>query len=496
VPVCFGDGFECYAAPADAIAGYWDSGTVGFTLVTGRFSGSQAIQNAVNNAWLVKTGTGTTDAVHHISCGFQQTAAISGTTLGLYFKLSDGATDQCSVVFRSDGAILLASGLPNGTVLATYTGAVTAASTWYQFEIEVVISNTVGRFRVRKLGNPSDDFDSGATLNTRPGTNAQANKLTVGAQASVSNHLLDDLLWRSDASSVPWVGDIRCFTRRPTSDAAVQWTPSGATVPVTPFAQTTTAATGGNGVTKYVPFIAPCTGTIGTVTAPITTAGTVNIKCAIYASSGTAPTTSLGSATAPVTNPGVGTATWTFGTPVAVTQGTQYWVGTCCDASSGVFGAFALGLGGLNGSTTYASFPAANPSSLTASAAPAHAITITPTAAINAPMVADNAQDGATTYNYSSTVGQSDLYGISAISSTPASVVAVTTRAYLQKSDAGTRNVAVQLKSGSTTVSSTSAALNTTWGWQSRTDTTDPATGAAWTAVGVNNAQVGVVVVA
>jgi len=110
--------------------------------------------------------------------------------------------------------------------------------------------------------------------------------------------------------------------------------------------------------------------------------------------------------------------------------------------------------------------------------------------------VSEQQQDAATTYVYSSNVNDSDLYGISAIGSTPASIVAVTTRAYVQKSDAGTRLAAVQLKSGSTTVQSTPVALNTVWGWVSRTDTTDPNGGGPLTAVGVNNFQIGCVVTA
>jgi hypothetical protein len=60
-----------------------------------------------------------------------------------------------------------------------------------------------------------------------------------------------------------------------------------------------------------------------------------------------------------------------------------------------------------------------------------------------------------------------------------------------QKSDAGTRNVALRLRSGATNVTGTSTALNTTWGWVWRSDTVDPATGAAWGVVAVNNLLIG-----
>jgi len=340
----FGDSFDLYATMADPIAGYWDSGfgvAAANTLVAGRFAGSQAVSLQSGITSLVKN-SGANDAIHHVVCAVRQTAALSGTTLGMYFQLSDAATNQCCIVFRSDGVILLTSATPAGTVLATYSGAVTAANTWTAFEFEVIISNTVGRFRARKNGNTSDDYDSLATvgnINTRPGANSYANKLSVGMNAAVNAQQVDDMLWRSDAASVPWVGDIRCYTRMPASDVSVQFTRS---------------------------------------------TGATNFSC-----------------------------------------------------------------------------------------------------------VDETLQNGATDYVLSSTAGQSDLYGIAALAATPVSVVAVTTRGFCQKSDAGTRNGAVQLKSGATTVQSTSTALSSSFGWLWRTDATDPATSAAWTPVAVSNATIG-----
>jgi hypothetical protein len=335
----FGDSFDLYAAVADVGAGYWDSAGAGATLQPGRFAGSQCIQWATAGITaLVKNSTATTDPVHHLVFAVRQTAAISGTTLGLYFQLSDGATNQVCVVLRSDGAMLLTSATPAGTVLDTYTGAISAANTWTAFEVEIVIHNTTGSWAVRKNGNTSNDRFTGS-LNTRPGANTQANKLTITTSGVLNAMQLDDLLWRSDAAAVPFVGDVRCYTRMPASDVQAQFSRS--------------------------------------------------------------------------------------------------------------------------------------------------------TGATNFSAVDEPQQNAATDYVFSSTVGQSDLYGIGAITATPVSVVAVTTRGFVQKSDAGTRNGAVQLKSGATTVQSTSTALSTTFGWLWRTDTVDPATSTAWTPVAVNNVTVG-----
>lgn len=485
----FGDGFDLYALPADFLLGYWDSGTLGFDLGAGRFSGSRAIIGNASSAWLVKS-SGSNDATHHIVCAFQQTAAISGTTLGLYFQLSDGATNQCCIVFRSDGAILLTSATPAGTVLATYTGAFTVASTWYAFEFEVVINNTTGSFTVRKNGNTSADFTA-TSLNTRPGTNAYANKLTVGRQAAVSLHYLDDLLWRSDSTAPAWVGDIRCYTRRPDTDASVAWTRPG-TFQVQPYFGTTTTISLAAGSGRYTLFTSQG-GTIGTLVVNLLVGYTGNLKCAIFAVSSGQPGAVLQAATAPINNPVLGANTFTFSPAVSIAKGTQFFVGICSDtlASNGTAcgNTAPYNLAGFTGSVAYASFPVANPGSLSTNNAQPVFPVVTP--AYNADAVADVYDDTTASYLSSSAPGAQDLYNLTGISSTPSTVVGVTTRGLLTKSDAGTRLAAVQLRSGATTVQSAGALSNSAWGWLWRSDATDPATGVAWTVSGVAAAQIG-----
>jgi hypothetical protein len=433
--------------------------------------------------------------VHHINVAIQQTSAITGSTNGAWFTLSDGATAQCTVVFRSDGAILLVAGISSGTVLATYTGAITASSTWYGFEIEVVVSNTAGSMTVRKNGNPSNDFASPTNLDTAATANNYANRLGIGNSSGSTPQHLDDFLWRSDAS-VPWAGELRCYTRMPVSDASVQWTPSGAVVPVPNYPGATNGATTlGTTLAQYFPFVAPFSGTISTLSLQCVAGGTASFKCSIYSQAGGAPAAVLGSATI-VVNPVAGTTTFTFSTPVTVVQGTTYYVALRGDLNAATWAYHTSPPGSYSYQTnalSYASFPVANPTSLSVSTSAGLQIlvNITPTGAVNAPFVADAMQDAAASFVSSSTVGQTDLYGIAPIAGTPASIIGVTTRALAQKSDAGTRNVALRLKSGATDVTGTSTALGTAFGWIWRNDLVDPATGAAWTAVGVSNLQVG-----
>lgn len=496
----FGNSFDLYAAVPDTVAGYWDSGSAGnFSLVAGRFAGSQALQNISATGFLAKS-SGVNDAAHHLVVAFRQTQAISGATLGAYLELFDGATAQCSVVFRSDGAILLTSGGPAGTVLATYTGAFPVASTWYAFEIEVVINNTAGSFAVRKNGNPVNDFTLGS-LNTRVSANNYANKLQFGMNATVSSQQIDDLFWRSDASSVAWLGDIRCYARAPASDASVTFSRAPATFTLPPFS--TSSAAGQQSVAgqpRYSGFISQGS-SLNSVSVTFATGFTGNVKCAIFACTSTLGATNsigaiLGTATAPIANPVAGTPiVFSFSPAVSLPFGTLFYVGVCSDTNSGTNSILGANVGPYSqyaviSNTAYASFPAASPATLTA---PASNHNYAPGfATANSLYVSEAQQDALTSYVYDSTPGDADFYGVASIASTPATVIATTTRAYMQKSDAGTRTAAVQLKSGATTVASPTLVLTTSgWLWAWRTDIVDPNTGAAWTPAAVNNCTIG-----
>lgn len=487
----FGDGFDLYATLAD-IGTYWDAGSSGGsgTLQAGRFSGSRAYQTntGTGSTGMTKT-SGANDAVHHFVFAFDKINTISaGTGIGTYISLIDGSTTQCSIGFRQDGAMVLFSGsapTSGGTPLAIYTGALTASNVWYAFEVEVVINSTTGSFTVRKNGNTgTPDFTLGS-LNTRVSANNYASKIQIGC-ANGTQEVIDDFLWRSDPTSVPWVGDIRCYTRMPASDVQAQFSKS----PATATQQNPSQNPGLNlqaGQPYYTPYTANYSGTIGLATVYLQGSYTGNMKCSVFSSVGGAPAAVLGSAT-PISNPTAATNTFTFPTPVPVVKGTQYWIGFCSDTFlSGGWNMGASGPGGYS-TTAYASFPVASPAFTGGTYTVTSSIIITPT---NSTLVSEAQQDGTTSYVYDSNIGDNDLYTIAASATTPQSTVCVTTRGFFEKSDAGTRGAAVQLKSGGTTVQSTSTALNTVWGWLWRTDLTDPNTSAAWTATAVNNVQVG-----
>jgi len=486
----FGDSFDLYTNAADVSPGFWDTYAAGsgpFVAQPGRFAGGRSWGPASN--WSFSKSSGQNDAVHHINLAFIFTSAISGTTQGTYFTFRDGATAQATVAIRSDGALQLYSGSNGGTLLDTYP-LNPVVNQWFVFEVEVVINNTTGSWTIKKSGNTGTADHTLGSLNTRAGTtNNYANALIVGMGGGFGNFNFDDLLWRSDPTAVPWAGDIRSYTRMPASDQQKQFTPN-----LTSTTQNinTAATTSGGGFSIYSIFNPQIDGQLTSVGVSMNTAYTGNVKVALFSTNASNnPGTVIASA-ANLVNPAVGFNTTTFASPPTVMRGTQYFIGTMPDGSATFNAGSASTLGRYTNSTTnpsYAAFPQANPQ-IYGNSNPI-VLQATLTAVDNFSFVNEAQQDGTTTYVFDSTAGDADLYGIASIPTSPASTVCVTTRAFMQKSDAGTRSSAVQLKSGSTTVASPSTPMTTGFSWNYRTDLTDPATGAAWTATGVNNVQIG-----
>ena len=492
----FGDGFDLYAQPVDATASYWDPVSANpnnSTLVAGRFSGSRA-WNWSSSSTLIKA-SGQNDTVHHFVVAFLATG-IAGSSIIFYIELFDGTTAQCTVAFRSDGAIVLISGGPTGTVLATYNGAFPGANIWYAFEIEVVVNSTTGSITIRRNGNVNNDFSAGS-LNTRNSTNNYANKLQLGLQSNTGyGYYTDDFLWRSDAASVPWIGDVRCYTRRPASDVSVQFSRTSAAYNLLMWNPVNVGQAWGVNAATYMQIIASASGLLSSVLLSLQGGGTGHIKAAVFSS----VNNTIGSVLATsseITNPPATPATLNFPTPAYLTAGQPYWIGFIQDTNTITYNVVSTPTPNIISlsTTPYASWPVPSPGGVIAGAnVPGLTIAITPQS--NSDTVSELYQDATATYVYSSTNGQNDLYTIGSIGATPLSIIGVTTRGFFEKSDAGTRNATVQLKSGATTVQGPNTALNTVWGWIYRSDPVDPATGIAWTAPAVNSVNIGPVVTA
>ena len=100
--------------------------------------------------------------------------------------------------------------------------------------------------------------------------------------------------------------------------------------------------------------------------------------------------------------------------------------------------------------------------------------------------------DGDTSYVYSSTAGQVDVYGMSAIAASTGTVKGVQWLAYARKDDAGTRTIAPLIRISSTDYAGSDQNIGTSYTYYLQVYEEDPSTSAAWTIAGVNAAEMGI----
>lgn len=121
----------------------------------------------------------------------------------------------------------------------------------------------------------------------------------------------------------------------------------------------------------------------------------------------------------------------------------------------------------------------------------------TPSTGTNhAALVDESPPNDDTDYNQSSNVGDLDLYEITDMAHTPASIFGVQINLNAKKDDAGTRSIAGVVRSGGTNYEGGAQALSTSYAYYLDVRETDPDTSAPWTKTGVDNAQFGIKVTA
>ena len=91
--------------------------------------------------------------------------------------------------------------------------------------------------------------------------------------------------------------------------------------------------------------------------------------------------------------------------------------------------------------------------------------------------------------------GQTELNGFADMTGTPAAIFGAQVVSGIAASDAGALSVRSAISSGGTTYTGSAVALTSSYRYIREVWQTDPATGAAWTAAGLNAAQVGLSVV-
>ncbi len=111
--------------------------------------------------------------------------------------------------------------------------------------------------------------------------------------------------------------------------------------------------------------------------------------------------------------------------------------------------------------------------------------------ATNYSQVDDTTVDGDTTYVSSSTLNHRDLYTVSDLSTTPASIDCVTVVSFAYKTDAATRAIRNTIKSAAVDATGSDHYLASTYARHDEIYSTDPNTSSAWAAAGVNAILIG-----
>ena len=99
--------------------------------------------------------------------------------------------------------------------------------------------------------------------------------------------------------------------------------------------------------------------------------------------------------------------------------------------------------------------------------------------------------DGDSSYVYTSTSGNQDLYTVNALSGTPTSIKAVQVRTCMRKVDASAHTAASVMSSSGTVSVGTTQNLGTSYSFGTDVYLTDPHTSAAWTGAAVNALLIG-----
>jgi hypothetical protein len=512
-----GDGFDYYGTLADVARSVWDvADTTKFALVTfggptgalpTRFGSGQMLQRvaSVSGAWLTKT-IGSNEATLLVALAYYRVSALSGTTPEIYLQFRDGATAQCTVVFESSGNIVLKAGTETGTVLATYTAAF-GQDVWTHFQVRVTINNTAGAITVRKNGSTTDSFTATA-LNTRGGTaNNYATAVVVGNGNAVAittiQNLVDDVLCYSASGAAPndWVGDVRAIVL-PVSGAGASSQFTASTTAVL-FGETNAAATvalSGDNIYFFGPVpgvgtlpLGPFPGRSGVltkITVQSAVAMTGSVRTALYAvDAATGKPGTLLATSATVVNPGTGPIDFAVSAGPTLSSAQSYYLAIQGNAVWTVSGRTAGNPSVYRQAVTFVSGPPVSGLAAGTTAGISVAITATVTDAVAA--VNDPGGNGDVDYLFDATVGHEDLYALADLPTTPAAIIGVVAKAFLKKSDAGSRNGAVRLRSGGTDVQGADTVLSSSYTYLARVDAVDPATGAAWTPAAVNALQVG-----
>ena len=491
----FCDGFDKYGGTnvstnnvaALLAAGEWTS-------VTGTALSVVAGLSATGYALQIGTGAGTVSKTLPASYGrliggMRFAHTFGSNVAGVQFL--DGASNQAGFSLNITGTVSMRNGNAiSGTVLGTSTATISSGSTHY-LEWDISFGNSAS-YQLW-LDGVSILSGAGDTTTTANNTASGIQLLTTGSAV-----LAVDDLYLFDASgttnNAPLLTSPRIETQLPSSDAAVQFAFGAAMLGASQARSGASISTSANQLRlrSVVPAV-NCTLTAISFLAATASAG-INLRPVVYSSVSGVPGALLGSGSTTTGTTASTLKTMPLTSGVALSAGTQYFIGYMCDIA--VTSGLAAYTTVSDDFTAVATFASGAPGTAPAMAnTPSTVIAGNVTASgANWFSVAQNPVQGGLSYVADATVGHQDLYGYGTLSAVPLAIYAVAVKASVAKSDAGAKTLSLRLKSGGTDSAGSAGTLapGTSYGWLTSLYPTDPATGTAWTAAALNAAQAGV----
>lgn len=412
----------------------------------------------------------------------------------------DGASSQLTIGFNSLGQVVVRLGGTGGTVLATSTLSYSFGTPIF-VEWDITFNNTTGSVKVYFNGVQ----DAAMTLtgvDTCGGTaNNYVNRIGLLA-ANNGSHAVDNLyIWGYTAAGgteTPALTNPIVQTSWAESVVSTAFTPVADTLGDavdSPYTLSTSASPGANQLVLRR-FTCEASGNLNSIGVNFgTTSAGALLKAVIYADNvgGTAPDALIAVGTE-VTGTTTNVAnTLPFGSPVAITSGTSYWIGYITNTSLNVYAVTNATTAGFRAANTYTSgAPGTAPTMTSGQISYAIWGNLTSTTN-NAAIVSHTMYGGSANYVQSATVGAEDLYDFTNLPSSPSAIYTVAVKALVNKTDTGVRTLNLRAKSGAVTSSGSSPnqALLTTDYFYSSYFNTDPNTGLAWTPTDVDLASFG-----
>lgn len=486
--VIFIDGFDKYgptgtkspAVGTSLTQGEWTSSGVTATIVAPLSSSGYAL--SINGSTSANHLNKTLPAsVSRLIGGMRFNSPLGGNNFTIGFV--DSTTVQCSLAVATTGLIEIDQGL-NSTLLQRSVVGVTANTTHFlEWDITIGTSGawTVwldGAQILSGLGNTKQSANS--TLNV-----FALYPSSIGGSQTV---IVDDLYLFNSAGSTnnaALLSNPQVETKFPAADHQAQFTAAAYTLG---FAYRTSTGTAGIAVNQLI--VQPATpivnATLNGLELEINATGTGQFIPVVYSDNAGVPGTLLAQGPA-VTAGATGFVAAPLTSGLAITAGTQYWIGFLYGTATVTIQLSGLAATGRSVSQSFAGGPPSTAPAMTGGQGWASLYGACTNPAHNFASELSVAPVGSASFIASATAGNNDLYQFPAPNVGDVSIYAVAVKGHAELSTTGSRNISMRTLSGATNSSGSlgSVALTTSYLWYDSYFEVDPNTSLPWTATTV-----------